>query len=234
MLTAPCTWCFGRFRTRLLILRPARLSKSLALPENHCASADLIHRPEQLVLQDDPSYLPEFNLPPPELLAELNLGLPMEPVKHSGESQELTPFGSQRSPSTPRGSVGRLIVPSSSSVDVGEFVVQGAYDPDSEGGAMFSAGFNEPMVDAEFMIDEDGGLIDLSEANVISGTPAARGDRVIGDARASAQVRDGHEAEAGADAEVSYSPVLCLILTSHPLLILLVILSSLYLRIGHT
>lgn len=83
-------------------------------------------RPEQLVLPEDPSFLPDFALPPPELLAHLDLGLD---ITRSGESQSLTPFGSQQSQSSSHaGALGGLVLPSSSPGAPGSFRLEGDND----------------------------------------------------------------------------------------------------------
>jgi meiotic recombination protein REC8 len=159
------------------------------------------YRPEQLVLQDDPSFLPEFALPPPELLANLNLGPAIKPLRN-GDSQSLTPFGSQQDPSTPEGRVGGLILPASSSVAAGDFVVHG------------SAGLRGPsdmfggdeLDDPGFGFDDEGNLIDYEPANVNPATPAAPGGSAVpSDDGASARVRQEHEEGLQAAAQVSFT-----------------------------
>ena len=92
----------------------------------------VINRPEQLVLPDDPSFLPEFAMPPPEFLAELNFSLVPELPRFPGESLSLTPLKEQYEPSTPAPTAG-LILPTSSSVGPGAFVLPGN-GPSSIGG----------------------------------------------------------------------------------------------------
>ncbi|KAF2446945.1 hypothetical protein P171DRAFT_519282 [Karstenula rhodostoma CBS 690.94] len=147
-------------------------------------------RPDQLVLQDDPSFLPEFAMPPLELLAELELGPTLPPLRASGESQSLTPFGSQQVPSTPDPVAG-LILPTSSSVGPGGFVIQGN-GPSSIGDQV---AVDDDMIDApDFTFDENGEFVDLTEANLNVGTPAAPGGGTVhSDAGASAKVRQDHE-----------------------------------------
>ncbi|KAF2689605.1 hypothetical protein K458DRAFT_475049 [Lentithecium fluviatile CBS 122367] len=148
-------------------------------------------KPEQLVLPDDPSFLPEFALPPPELLAELNLGPALEPLRN-GDSQSLTPFGSQQ-PTTPGGPIGGLILPSSSSVGAGEFVIHGDNGLGALGGPSALLG-GEDLDDPGFAFDDNGNIIDFEEVNVISGTPAVPGGATMpSDAGASARVRQEHE-----------------------------------------
>ncbi|KAF1978109.1 hypothetical protein BU23DRAFT_595909 [Bimuria novae-zelandiae CBS 107.79] len=148
-------------------------------------------RPDQLVMPDDPSFLPEFAMPPPELLAELHLGRALSPLCVSGESQSLTPFADQQDPSTPAPAAG-LILPTSSSVGPGGFDLQGN-GPSSIGGHGDFA--DEEMIDApDFTFDENGEFVDLTEANMVHGTPAAQGgSNMHSDAGASAKVRQEHE-----------------------------------------
>ncbi|KAF1963147.1 hypothetical protein CC80DRAFT_487544, partial [Byssothecium circinans] len=154
-------------------------------------------RPEQLLLQDDPSFLPEFALPPLELLAELDLGPPLEPLSRHGDSQSLTPFGTQQAPTTPGGPVGGLILPGSSSQGPGGFAIQGDVGPSSVGGPSGmsgSGGFDDMIGDPGFTFDDDGNLVDLTDTNAIFRTPMAPGGTTMpSDAGASARVRQEHE-----------------------------------------
>ncbi|KAF5846708.1 hypothetical protein GGP41_004772 [Bipolaris sorokiniana] len=89
--------------------------------------------PEQLILQDDPSFLPDFAPPPPELLADLDCNFNLD-ITYSGESQSLTPFGSQQYSSTSHvGSAGALILPTSSPITSGGFRLEGDYGTGSIG-----------------------------------------------------------------------------------------------------
>ncbi|CAI6339149.1 unnamed protein product [Periconia digitata] len=155
-------------------------------------------KPEQLILQDDPSFLPEFAAPPAELLAQLNIGLPIDPPFHVGDSQSLTPFGSQQDPSTPEPPIGGLILPPSSSNGAfdGPGVVGFSSVGRASGGLPDNEGFDDAISDPGFTFDEDGNLIDLidpaSHVNV-----AAQGDvreaTMQSDGRASSRVRQEHE-----------------------------------------
>ncbi|KAL5387649.1 hypothetical protein DPSP01_003445 [Paraphaeosphaeria sporulosa] len=148
-------------------------------------------RPDQLILQDDPSFLPEFAMPPPELLAELERGPMLPPLRTTGESQSLTPFEFQQEqdPSTPGPVVG-LILPTSSSVGPDGLVLQGN-GRSSIGGQVAV----DDMIDApDFTFDENGEFVDLIETNLNVGTPAAPGGGTVhSDAGASAKVRQDHE-----------------------------------------
>jgi hypothetical protein len=164
----------------------------------------LLYRPEQLILQDDPSFLPEFALPPPELLVELNLGPTIEPLR-DGDSQSLDPCGSQQYPTTPEGPIGGLILPTSSSVSVGEFMVHGDNGSAAIGGQSGMLG-DEHLDDPGWGFDDDGNIVEFDEANVISGTPSApAGATMPSDAGASAQVRQEHEEGLQAGAQVSFT-----------------------------
>ncbi|KAF2636443.1 hypothetical protein P280DRAFT_552939 [Massarina eburnea CBS 473.64] len=154
-------------------------------------------RPEQLLLQDDPSFLPEFALLPPELLAELDLGPPLDPIVRAGDSQSLTPFGTQHVPTTPEGPIGGLILPGSSSIGPGGFGIQGDVGPSSNGGPSGVPGvgvFEDVIDDPGFTFDDDGNLVDLTDMNAIFRTPGDPGGAVMpSDAGASARVRQEHE-----------------------------------------
>ncbi|KAF2116553.1 Rec8 like protein-domain-containing protein [Lophiotrema nucula] len=150
-------------------------------------------RPEQLMLQDDPSFLPEFLLPPPELLAELNLPLPPTHPR-TGESQSLTPFGSQKEITTPEAPVAGLIIPSSSSGLRGGFTIMGDDGPATVGdiGDDYPTG---PLPELDFDFDEYGGFIEHPKDKTKHSTPAAPGGTgVLSDAAASVRVRLEHEA----------------------------------------
>jgi meiotic recombination protein REC8 len=130
--------------------------------------------PEQLILQDDPSFLPEFALPPPELLADLDANFNLNTI-HSGESQSLTPFGSQQYSSPSHvGSAAGLILPTSSPVVPGGFRLES----DSRAGSvsqpsgMLGVGDTIEIEDPDFMFGDDGEIIQLSPGTVSLRTPA--------------------------------------------------------------
>ncbi|PVH92072.1 hypothetical protein DM02DRAFT_576286 [Periconia macrospinosa] len=165
-------------------------------------------RPEQLILQDDPSFLPEFAVPPTELLAQLDIGPPLDPALHVGDSQSLTPFGSQQHPSTPGPPIGGLVLPVSSSARSGGFGGLGDVGFSSVGGASGGlpdiGGFDDAISDPGFTFDDDGNLVDLTDANEPAqpGTPShVRGAAMQSDDQASARVRQEHEEGLQAGAE---------------------------------
>ncbi|KAH7398699.1 Rec8 like protein-domain-containing protein [Phaeosphaeria sp. MPI-PUGE-AT-0046c] len=150
-------------------------------------------RPEQLMLQDDPSFLPDFALAPPANLTDLDGDFNFN-ISHSGESQSLTPFGSQKSYSSSQaGPLGGLVLPSSSPTPAGGFQLHG----DTEGAgtnqlpiADHGMAFDEP----DFAFDENGELVESLLAPVVAGTPAGRSRAAMhSDADASAKVRRDHE-----------------------------------------
>lgn len=121
-------------------------------------------RPEQLILQDDPSFLPEFAHPPPELLADLDPNFKLG-ATHSGDSQPLTPFGSQQSASASHvGSLAGLILPTSSPAVQGGFRLEGDYATSIAGQTsdMVGAGDTIEIEDPDFMFGDDGEIIQLS------------------------------------------------------------------------
>jgi hypothetical protein len=153
-----------------------------------------IIRPEQLVLQDDPSFLPEFALPPPELLADLDLGLDLN-ISHSGDSQSLTPFGSQHSQSSSHtGALGGLVLPTSSPDPLGGgFELQGDNDAAGHNGFLGDTDGLD-LSEPDFMFNENGEFVEVQVPQNGAGTPAARSvAEMQNDAGASAKVRKEHE-----------------------------------------
>jgi meiotic recombination protein REC8 len=146
----------------------------------------------------------------------------LPPLRATGESQSLTPFESHRDPSTPAPVAG-LILPTSSSVGPGGFVIHGngpssigsllAGDDDMIGECLLDiiGVFRQYLLiecqppDApDFTFDENGEFVDLTEANMNVETPAALGAGVVhSDAGASAKVRQDHEDGLHARAQVS-------------------------------
>jgi meiotic recombination protein REC8 len=167
-----------------------------------------INRPEQLVLQDDPSFLPGFALSPPELLVDLDLALDLN-VSRSGESQSLTPFGLQQSQSSSQaGALGGLVLPTSSPGEPGSFRLQGDNDAVDPTGFLGADGFD--LGEPEFVFDENGELSEVPQAQRGAGTPAARsGAAMHSDAGASAKVRQEHEEGRTGGAQVSFTAVYC-------------------------
>jgi hypothetical protein len=154
-----------------------------------------IDRPEQLILQDDPSFLPGLTLPPPELFEDFIFPEPVK-ARTGEESQTLTPFGSQTVPRTPQRPLGGLVIPSSSSGPVGGFGLEGDDVPGSAGdvgGMMSREGIAEPLPE-DFSFDADGNFIDFAAGEGIVSTPQiAQGAVMHSDAGASARVRAEHE-----------------------------------------
>ncbi|KAL1792695.1 hypothetical protein ACET3X_009202 [Alternaria dauci] len=151
-------------------------------------------RPEQLIFEDDPSFLPELALPPPELLSELDHNFNLD-IARSGDSQSLTPFGSQRSLSSSHTSaIGGLVLPTSSPVVAGEFRLEGYDRVNSDGvpSAMYSRNTME-IEDPDFMFADDGEIIQFSPRRSVARTPArSPGVTMFGDAGASARALKEH------------------------------------------
>lgn len=127
----------------------------------------------------------------------------------------MTPFGSQHADSTPRGQIGGLILPSSSSGPVGEFRIEGHGGNSSVlGGPVRSRGeiIAEPLLEPDFGFDADGNMIDLAPGQSIAGTPTP-GSAMYSNAAASAQMRQEHEA--GQRAGIQVSPSASFHLRSH-------------------
>ncbi|KAF2741177.1 hypothetical protein EJ04DRAFT_530763 [Polyplosphaeria fusca] len=149
-------------------------------------------RPEQLVLPDDPAFLPEFIMPPPDLLAQLNLPLPLQ-TPRSGESQSLTPFNSQRHASTPN-QVGGLVLPSSSSHVLGGFDFPGDDSSIAIGDIENAEGERMMLDEAVFEFDEDGAFVERHPGQQAPTTPLGHGRvPMSSDAEASTRVRVEHE-----------------------------------------
>ncbi|KAG9185180.1 hypothetical protein G6011_07724 [Alternaria panax] len=148
-------------------------------------------RPEQLIFEDDPSFLPEFALPLPDLLSELDHNFNLD-IARSGDSQSLTPFGSQRSLSSSHADVlGGIILPTSSPVAAGEFSLEGDDGVSSAGGP---SGNTIEIEDPDFMFADDGEIVQLSPRRSVARTPArTSGATMFADAGASAQVWKGHD-----------------------------------------
>jgi meiotic recombination protein REC8 len=172
------------------------------------------NRPEQLVLQDDPSFLPNFALPPPELLlADLDPEHNFD-ITRSGDSQSLTPFGSQHSRSSSHaGTLGGLVLPTSSPDPLGGFQLQGDNDI-TEPGGFFGADNGLDLGEPDFTFDENGEFVEaLAVQNAVE-TPAARsGAAMHSDAGASAKVRKEHEDGRMGGTQVSLTAFCCIILT---------------------
>jgi hypothetical protein len=147
--------------------------------------------------------LPEFALPLPELLTDLDLGLEFS-IARSSESQSLTPFGTQQSQSSPNaGALGGLVLPSSSPVEQGGFQLEG--DDEAAGNSGFFGGDDGfDLGEPDFGFDENGELIEGPLAPRVAGTPAARsGAAMHSNAGASAKVRKEHEEGRMVGAQVS-------------------------------
>lgn len=166
-------------------------------------------RPEQLILQDDPSFLPNFAVPPPGLLADLSLGCDPE-VPLSDESQSLIPFGSQQSlQSSHVGGYG-LVLPSSSP----DRPAGGGFEGDI--GSQYSnnmldidhlLSFEEP----DFVFGEDGDIIESTAGRRAPETPAAapttEGAPMHSDTVVSAWVRQEHEEGQHGGAQVRFAAI---------------------------
>jgi meiotic recombination protein REC8 len=129
--------------------------------------------PEQLILQDDPSFLPDFALSPPELLADLDLGFNVD-IARSDDSQSLTPFGSQHAQSSSQASaLGGLVLPSSSPVQPRGFSIAGHQEAAVQNGFL-DADDGFELEEPGFTFDENGELIEGPPAAKVAGTAAAQ------------------------------------------------------------
>lgn len=166
-----------------------------------------ILRPEQLVLQDDPSFLPEFVLPPPELLTDLDLGFDSN-LPRSGGSQSLTPYGSQQLSQSPNATGFGLVLPSSSPNRPGDFRLEGGNDTQGDN-VMMDVDNMLQLDEPDFTFGEDGDLIEFTPGQPAPATPANAGGMYMhSDAGASARVRQEHkEGQQGGD-QVSLSSII--------------------------
>ena len=166
-----------------------------------------LFRPEQLILEDDPSFLPELALPPPDFLAELDHNFNLD-VARSGDSQTLTPFSSQQARSSSHADgIGGLILPTSSPVMAAEFRLEGDDGVGSVGGpSVMGAGDTIQLEDPDFMIADDGEIIQLPPRQKMPSTRArTAGAKMSSDAGASARVRKDHEEGQQAGDQVSFA-----------------------------
>jgi meiotic recombination protein REC8 len=206
MRITPCSCCCVPSRITHSIRTLAKLGEYPTPQFTRYIYSPNVTRPEQLVLQDDPSFLPEFALPPPSLLANSDFGLDLN-ISRSGDSQSLTPFGSQRSQSSSQtGALGGLVLPTSSpDLLGGGFDLQG--DNDEAGhsgfpGATDGLDLGEP----EFMFDENGEFLEVPIAQNVAETPAAQSAVAMhSDAGASAKVRWEHDEGRMGGAQVSFT-----------------------------
>jgi hypothetical protein len=160
------------------------------------------------MFEDDPSFLPELALPPPELLAELDHNFNLD-IARSGDSQTLTPFGSQQTRSSSHADpIGGLVLPTSSPVMAAEFRLEGDDGVGSVGGrsTMLGAGETLELEDPDFMIGDSGEIIPFTPRRKVPRTPArTAGATMSGDAGASTRVRKEHEEGQQAGSQVSFA-----------------------------
>ncbi|KAF2748958.1 hypothetical protein M011DRAFT_475716 [Sporormia fimetaria CBS 119925] len=150
-------------------------------------------RPEQLILSDDPSFLPDLVLPPLELFADLDAAH-LKPLCFDS-SQTYTPYASQSDVNSPGNAVGGLIIPESSSLVPGDFQIGGEDEFGSGGDAGVMLGREEAVVPLEegFTFDADGEFIELGGGEQAAATPLnTRALGMTGDAGTSARVREQH------------------------------------------
>lgn len=137
--------------------------------------------------------MPDFALAPPENIVDFDGDFNFN-IAHSGDSQSLTPFGSQQSYSSEGGPLGGLVLPTSSPTPGGGgFQLHG--DDEGTGLNALPVGDNGVALDeVDFAFDENGELIEGLLGQIVAGTPAARsGVGMQSDAAASAKVRKDHE-----------------------------------------
>jgi len=136
-------------------------------------------------------------------------------VPRSGDSQSLTPFGSQQTPSSPHaGALGGLVLPTSSPDGPGGFQLQGG--DEAAGSSGFVGGDDGfDLGEPDFGFDENGELIEGPQVVPhVAGTPVARSAAGMhSDAGASAKVRKEHEEGRMGGTQVSFTAVFALFVT---------------------
>ncbi|KAJ4994305.1 hypothetical protein SVAN01_00134 [Stagonosporopsis vannaccii] len=151
-------------------------------------------RPEQLVLQDDLSFLPEFALPPPELLVDLGLGVDLDSPR-SGQYQSLTPFGSRQSSQSSHANGFGLVLPSSTPDRLPAVGLEGDYG--GQGDDLLNIENLLQLEEPDFTFGEDGDIIELTPRQHARGafaTPTAVGiSSMHSDTAVSARVRQEHK-----------------------------------------
>lgn len=146
-------------------------------------------------MQDDPSFLPGFALPPPDLLTDLDFVSIHDPSR-SGESQSLTPFGSQQSSQSSNVGNYGLVLPSSSP-ERSAGINLGGDDGSQNHNDFLDIDKLLNLEEPEFIFGEDGDIIEFSPGPHAPKTPVAAtatgGTPMLSDAGASARVRQEHE-----------------------------------------
>ncbi|KAF2135765.1 uncharacterized protein K452DRAFT_303302 [Aplosporella prunicola CBS 121167] len=155
-------------------------------------------RPEQLLLEDDPTFLPDFALAPLDFdLSNLEAPSPRSEKLRSSRSGSRSSISLEEQ--LPAGPVGGLELPTSDSIggDLGGFVVPGDEGPGvkvPDAGALIAEddGF---LPEADFGFDADGNLLEFTGTDQPHhSTPGTAPRLGLGsDTAASARVRQDHE-----------------------------------------
>lgn len=162
-------------------------------------------RRDQLVLEDDPSFLPDFALLPLDYdianLANLAISLPGETQR--SDSLLVTPYGSQslHDEQALTRPIGGLINPSYDTEGHGDVDGLIVHSDDGRGtsrpagpSSIIGREGDGFLPDAGFGFDAEGNLLEFTPIQRISSTPAVGEGRALGsDAGASAKVRKEHE-----------------------------------------
>ncbi|KAH6618684.1 hypothetical protein C7974DRAFT_436078 [Boeremia exigua] len=152
-------------------------------------------RPEQLILQDDPSFFPEFALPPLELLSDLDFDFGLD-IPRSGHSQSLTPFGSRQSSQSSHVAGYGLVLPSSTPDRPAAAELEGG-NGGQGGDDMFDIDNLLRLDEPDFTFGEDGDIIEFAPGQRAPAAPAtptaATAPSMHSYAGASAKVRQEHE-----------------------------------------
>lgn len=153
-------------------------------------------RPEQLVLQDDPAFLPEFDLPNLDLDLSIFDASTQASSKRASILSATSNQSSQSSNQEGENSVLSLVIPSSGSGNAG---IGGFITAESEGTsahrdtrpADHEEGF---FPDVDFNFDAEGNLIEFGDKEPVrAGQAEPALTRIRSDSVASAQVRQEHQ-----------------------------------------
>lgn len=153
------------------------------------------HRPEQLVLQDDPAFLPEFDLP------NLDLDLSIFEASTLGSSKRTSIMSAKSNQSSqssnPNGedSVLGFVAPSSGSGDagIGGFIFAESDGPVVGRDTRPSDDADGFYPDVDFNFDAEGNLIELGGVEVLASQAEPAMTRVRSDSAARVQVHQEHQ-----------------------------------------
>ena len=171
----------------------------------------LCSRPDQLILHDDPAFLPDLSLPSfdPDLLDLQKAICPPRFLSDTMSLQTVSQHGSQQGPP-----LGGLQLPSSDSGGMGGFDIPG-YHSGSRAPRPSSLLAREEddglLPEVDFGIDADGNLIEFGGPERIDDVPGSVRPLVPSDTAARERVRLEHEAGQHVGAGIEVSSRICLL-----------------------